>query len=385
MKYLTTDYADYTDYETSIKICLQNNPRNLRNLWLKYACGTLLLLATAARAEVREVLAEVSNPQPFVGEAFVFTLKVVVAAGSDLEGENIYGLNDYPFAPGTLRRTGRARDAAGNEVVSYAGVFRATAPFASRVELQFGAQSVTQQRNGFFTQWVRRPVRVAARPFDFSAQALPEAGRPENFSGAIGTFTLTVESSTREVRVNDLVTRVVHLKGAENNLFGNGVPEFPDLGGNFKVYAPNEISRVENPPEVVLSQVVIPLNTNAVEIAAPVFTFFDPKAGMYRRVEPPAERLVFIDGEVEAQEDVRVLTNAAESAKNGALDFSLSLRRAGEQVEVTRQTQARLAPSQRAAVLFEIEPGSHAVVAERAEGWLRVESRGRVGWIREEL
>ena len=346
--------------------------------------STLFLFAVfTARAEVMEVFVEVSNAQPFVGEAFTFTLKVVVTPGADLEGENIYGLNNYPFAPGTLRRTGRVRDAAGNEVVSYAGIFRATAPFSSRMELQFGAQSVMQQRSGVFTQWVRRPVRMTVRPFEFSALALPEAGRPENFSGAIGTFTLTVESTPREVRVNDLVTRTIRLKGAENNVFGTGMPELPDLGKNFRIYEPRELSRVENPPEVVLSQVVIPLNTNAVEIVAPVFTFFDPKARAYKRIQPPTETLVFLEGEAELPSDVRIFTNAIPE-KNGTNRLALpSLQRAGERIEIVQQTPARLAPSQRAAVLFELEPGANATITERAEGWLRVVSRGRAGWISE--
>ena len=255
---------------------------------------SVLPFTHAARADVLAVFTELSNAQPYVGEAFTFTLKVSVTPGSDLENESIHGLDRHPLAAGTLRRTGRVRGADNNEIVSYSGTFRATAPFASRVELTFAAQSVVQVRSGFFTQWTRRPVRMTARPFDFAALALPDANRPENFSGAIGSFTLTSESVPRELHVNTLVTRTIRLRGAANNNFGTGLPEIPDLGPNFKMYGLKEISRSENPPEVVLQQLIHPLNTNAVEIASPIFSYFDPVAKTYRTLQPPPEKLTFL-------------------------------------------------------------------------------------------
>ena len=348
---------------------------------------SVLPLAHAARADVLAVFSELSNAQPYVGEAFTFTLKVSVTPGSDLENESIHGLDRHPLAAGTLRRTGRVRGADNNEIVSYSGTFRATAPFASRVELTFAAQSVVQVRSGFFTQWTRRPVRMAARPFDFAALALPDTNRPENFSGAIGSFTLTSESVPRELHVNTLVTRTIRLRGAANNNFGTGLPEIPDLGPNFKMYGLKEISRSENPPEVVLQQLIHPLNTNAVEIASPIFSYFDPVAKTYRTLQPPPEKLTFLakDETAKTPESQKIVFgNETQTAAKNTSQIHLPLpRRAEERMEITRPTPVRFAPSQRAAVLFELEPGATVTVAEHAEGWLRVVSRGRAGWIAE--
>ncbi len=349
----------------------------------------LFCICTAARADVLDATAEVSNAKPFVGEAFTFTLKVTVTPGSDLANESIYGLERYPLKLGALRRDGRTRDATGNEVVAYSGVFRPTEDFTEKLELTFTAESVEQRRSGFFSSWVRRPISMAVRPFQLNAQELPTAGRPADFSGAIGTFELTVDSAPREVHVNDLVTRTIRLRGSDNSLPGTGVPTLPDLGPNFKIYAPQEMSRVDNPPELTLRQVIIPLNTNAVEIAGPVFTYFDPVSKVYRRLQPPPEKLTFLATDAKAtRPDVKKVDfePRAPETKNALpnVDLALSsLHQMQERVVVERATPARLAPAQKAAVLFELEPGASVIVAEHAEGWLRVVSRGRAGWIPE--
>ena len=349
-----------------------------------------LFLAAFARAGVVEAWVEVSNTRPYVGEAFTFTLRAAVTPGSDLTGESIHGLDRYPLALGTLRKTGRAAGEGGNEVVSYSGVFRATAPFASRLELVFAGNNSEQRRNGFFTQWTGSPFRLQARPIEFAARALPTEGRPPDFSGAVGTFSLDVQSTPREVHVNDLVAREIRLRGAPDNLAGTLMPFVPGLGENFKAYDLNEMSRAENPPEVTLRQQLIPLNTNAVEIASPSFTFFDPKAGVYRTLQPAPEKLVFLAGDAVAPDaGTRVLdfeqpaSNETKTMLPSKLALPL-LRDAGGRVEIARHAQARLAPSSKAVVLFELEPGASVMVAERAEGWLRVVSRGRAGWIQSE-
>ena len=353
--------------------------------WLSIAFA---FFTATARAEVREVWAEVSNTRPYVGEAFMFTLRVAVTPGSDLANETILGLNNYPVTTiGVLRRAGRTPGASGNEVVSYTGMFRATAAFEGPVELILAGESVEQRRSGFFTQWTRSPFRAQARPLEFKALALPAQGRPENFSGAVGMFTLDVQSTPREVRVETLVTREIRLRGAADNLPGTLTPVFPAHDVNFTFYDLREISRAENPPEVLWRQMLKPLNTNAVEIVAPTFSFFDPKAGVYRVLQPPPEKLVFIANEENAPDAFKDIDTTphrpADTPPRRFFDAPTSRHADASTLEITRHTKARLAPSHRAAVLFELEPGATVTIAERAEGWLRVVSRNRAGWINE--
>ncbi|MCL1887334.1 MAG: SH3 domain-containing protein [Kiritimatiellaeota bacterium] len=354
----------------------------VRNL----AAFCFILLAASARAGVMGAWVEVSNARPYVGEAFVFTLRATVTPSTELERENILGLERYPLALGTLRRAGRARAADGNEVISYTGVFRPTAAFASRLELTLTGTGMEQRRNGFFTQWVGSPFRVQAAPREFTALALPTTGRPENFSGAVGTFTLDVQYSRNEVRARDVVTREIRLRGALDNWAGTLMPDIPGLGADFTVYEPVEVSRADNPPELVLRQQFFPLNTNTTEAASPSFSFFDPKAGAYRTLQPPPEKFVFIadDAPITVEHKILGFEKPARNDAKNALPTELALPRlrgAEERVEITRPTQARLAPSGKAVVLFELEPGASVTVAERADGWARVVSRGRAGWI----
>ena len=351
--------------------------------------GLFLLLTLPARAGVAEAWVEVSNARPYVGEAFTFTLRVAVTPGSDLANVNIHNLDRYPLAFGTLRGTGRVAGAGGNEVLSYTGVFRATAPFAPRVELLISGEISEQRRGGFFTQWTRSPFSANVKPLNFEARALPVEGRPPAFSGAVGRFTLDVQSAPLEVRVDSLVTREIRLQGAPDNLPGTLMPEIPGLGEHFKANPPWEVSRAENPPALHLRQQLVPLNTNAQEIVSPSFTFFDPAAGAYRTLQPPPEKLVFLAAEENARDPGRRIIEF-DLPENGAVKtapapgFALpSLRGAGEQIKIEHPTPARLAPSNRAVVLFELEPGASVIITERTEGWLRVVSNNRAGWIHE--
>jgi len=362
--------------------------KKLRTNFVLAIC--FFFIAPPIRAGVVEAWVEVSNARPYVGEAFAFTLRVAVTPGTDLANVNIHNLDRYPLAFGTLRGAGRVAGAGGNEVLSYSGVFRATAPIAPRVELAISGEQSEQRRSGFFTQWSRSPFGTQVKPLEFEARALPEAGRPDNFSGAVGRFTMDVQTAPLEVRVENLVTREIRLQGAPDNLPGTLMPDIPGLGEHFKSYEPVEISRADNPPSIFLRQQFFPLNTHAVDIAPPSFTFFDPSAGVYRTLQPLPEKLVFLADDETATDPGRRMIEFEPPPHNDAKPAPLSgfalpsLRRAGERIDIAHPTPARLAPSGRAVVLFELEPGASATIAERTEGWLRVVSNNRAGWIQEQ-
>ncbi len=67
---------------------------------------------------------------------------------------------------------------------------------------------------GPFGQMERR--KVTAEPVELDVKPLPAAGRPADFSGAIGKFEMAVEGTPKQVKVGDPVTLKMHITGSGN-------------------------------------------------------------------------------------------------------------------------------------------------------------------------
>jgi hypothetical protein len=122
------------------------------------------------------------------------------------------------------------------------------------------------------------PIRIEVVP-------LPAASRPAGFSGAVGSFSLSVTADRREAQVNDAIGVKVRIAG-EGNLDAVSAPPIQELS-DFKRYEPKvtSASSVQGDRlrgEKIWDYVVIPLAPGAQSIPPITFSFFDPKAGEYR-------------------------------------------------------------------------------------------------------
>jgi len=128
-------------------------------------------------------------------------------------------------------------------------------------------------------------------PIAIHVLPLPAAQRPEGFSGAVGNFTLSVTADRRESQVNDAVGVKVKVAGEGNLNAVNALP-LPDLS-DFKQYAPKVSAATSVAGDRMLGEkvwdyVLIPLAPGSQTIPPVRFSFFDPKAGVYRSVASPA-------------------------------------------------------------------------------------------------
>ena len=75
-----------------------------------------------------------------------------------------------------------------------------------------------------------------AEPVSIRVLPLPAVGRPDDFSGAVGSFEVTARATRSEVKVGESVTLVVRISGRGNlkSLADLPVPEIP----GFRVFAP---------------------------------------------------------------------------------------------------------------------------------------------------
>jgi hypothetical protein len=134
------------------------------------------------------------------------------------------------------------------------------------------------------------PTSVLSNPLRIVVAALPPS-RPEPFSGVVGRLALDASIDRESVATNEAVTLTVRASG-EGNLRAVPVPEL-GLPADFEVFPP-EISESVQPfgpglsGEKTFEFVLIPRAPGARQIPAITMTYFDERAGAYRRASTDA-------------------------------------------------------------------------------------------------
>ncbi|MFT5466035.1 MAG: hypothetical protein ACI8UO_001133 [Verrucomicrobiales bacterium] len=130
-----------------------------------------------------------------------------------------------------------------------------------------------------FQKWPTRRA-ITGPPLKLKIKSLPQAGRPANFFGAVGQFTLEVETKDLDVKIGDPISVDIKITGASNNLVPPAIPETQ----GWRAY---EANRVESAPDEeatepvnIFNQVVIPMDQHT-ELPQIQFSFFDPQQGKY--------------------------------------------------------------------------------------------------------
>ncbi len=134
------------------------------------------------------------------------------------------------------------------------------------------------------------PTTVLSNPLVIRVESLPP-GRPDPFSGVVGSLTVSSSLDRDSVDANDAVTLTVRVSGS-GNIRAVPAPEvaFPP---DFEVFPP-EISEAVEATETGLSgsktfeYVLIPRAPGRREIPAVSFAYFDAIAGGYRTAESSA-------------------------------------------------------------------------------------------------
>lgn len=146
---------------------------------------------------------------------------------------------------------------------------------------------VRRPQNFFFTQ--RQPVELASAAVTLEVLPLPEAGRPDGYSGAVGTFQVDVAAQPTEVDAGDPVTVTITLRG-DGNLAQLQPPAY-SAGEGLKVYDP-QLADGSGEQVRVYEQVVIPESAAVTALPPLRFSYFDPSSGTYRTAASAAVPLV---------------------------------------------------------------------------------------------
>ena len=155
------------------------------------------------------------------------------------------------------------------------------------------------------------PVTIQVRP-------LPAEGKPQDFSGAVGSFRMKAELLTKTPKTNESVTIRLTLEGTGNlKLASSPKIQFPE---SFEVYDPKEtyeghVTATNVQGKKVIEYFAIPRRTGSVTVPPLTFSYFDPQKGRYEILRSQSFSLQVAQGKAEVSEEKGSLRQQEESLR----------------------------------------------------------------------
>lgn len=131
----------------------------------------------------------------------------------------------------------------------------------------------------FFTRYERYPVELKSDEVNLTLLPLPQEGRPEDFSGAVGDYQFIYSAGPKKVKVGDPVTLKMEINGT-GNFNSVIIPKLENTEG-FRVYEPQIKTE---PGKKTFKQVLIPESDKVYQTPKAIFTYFDPEKKIYKTI-----------------------------------------------------------------------------------------------------
>lgn len=160
---------------------------------------------------------------------------------------------------------------------------------------------VPSNRRNIFGQYLMTNdnKRVSAGAKTINVKPLPEAGKPVDFSGAVGRFDFRVIPSKTTLKNGESLDLNVSVAGTGNlKLFNLPKPVVPSA---LEMYDPVHTEKVNTPlsgmtGKVSDSYAIIPQYKGDYPIKSMSFTYFDPATGRYKTITSPEIMVKVLDG-----------------------------------------------------------------------------------------
>lgn len=141
--------------------------------------------------------------------------------------------------------------------------------------------------NNFGVFGETKSVKLTSDPIKVVALPLPTQGKPVDFGGAVGQFTMTASVDRTTVPVNEPITMTVKISGV-GNIKTVGMPTIPDLP-DFRTYQAGDTENIERLDYVLggsktYEQVFIPKRAGSYTIPSLSFSYFDPRTRGYKTI-----------------------------------------------------------------------------------------------------
>ncbi len=255
---------------------------------------------------------------------------------------------------------------------------------------------ILTRRQGLLGSRMVESVRdLAVQPLHIAVKPLPTSRTTEDFSGAIGKFSMNVHVAPATVSIGDLVTITTTITG--DGYLDAVSPPALSVGKHFKVYDPRILSRKKD-TSITFEQIVIPQTADSSEITTVALSYFDPDEASYKVLsqgpfnltfKPPEEiKIEQFQPDDRNSDEFKLTTSPSDKPENGKdAEIALSsgvlwrLAKRGALVRFAAQENARIAPSRAAKVTFEIGAGTDATVVETYRDWTRIRTENAGGWV----
>jgi len=396
------------------------------------------VLAVSALVLVRLVRAQGPDPAitatvvsgrqtVFPGEVFTLALSVRTVGLRLGELSDLSGLPDQTrLNLGDFRELPTSRALEGNGIVEtrrYRARAWAAVPGVIEIAPVLTVNVLAEREPDGGPRFEEEPRAVRVDPLVLRVAALPEADRPEGFSGAVGRLEFHAAVFPSNIVPGDLVslTMTIHGSGLAELVSPPGIAALPDL----KVY---DLAPIAADPTALrqFEQIVVPQSATVTSLPPVAFSFFDPGIASYRTIVRGPFPLSFRPGTESA--DVPLSSTPypaprgtrAPKAWTFALLVSLaSLALTGRRwrrrpdarfrrrafllsgvaaavsvVGIVAETAgmrsnalvvgdetARLAPSVSAVPLFELPRGTRVLAVSRYRDWTRIACRAGSAWV----
>lgn len=260
------------------------------------------------------LVAEVDNTEPYVNEQVTLTLKFYTAvqyySTPDLTPPTTTGFwtevlgSKPPYLIKLNNRNYRVIE------IKYALFPTQTGKLSvGRAMIRTTVAARQRGRGSVFDDFFGRgqEITVRSQPIAIDVQPLPMKGRPADFTGTIGQFSITTQADKKEVEVNQPVSVTITITGW-GNVKSVAEPPIEDLQ-DFRVYraSSNEELSKRNDRiggKKVFEEVFIPNRPGKLEIPPLSFSYFDPERGAYRTETTAPIRLTVTPGEGSTEADL---------------------------------------------------------------------------------
>lgn len=253
---------------------------------------------TAVGKEGVHLVAEISNPNPYLNEPITIQYKIYVNARTSVAGwresakpkyENFWSQSESidadnlkvvnttfkgeSYRMAVLRRTVLYPQKAGNLVIEPLTLDVEVEVPTGRVDMFGEAEKVIQNK------------RVSAGSKVINVKSLPEAGKPADFSGAVGKFELVVLPSATTSQNGESIDLVVSVSGKGNlKLFNLPKPETPPA---LELYEPEHTENVTTTIAGMTGSIsdkytVVPQSKGNYSIKPIRFSYFDLESKSYK-------------------------------------------------------------------------------------------------------
>jgi hypothetical protein len=137
--------------------------------------------------------------------------------------------------------------------------------------------------NQFFSRTVDKPLTLHSGSQNVKVLPLPAAGRPADFSGAVGRFEVSSEAAPPQLTAGDPITLRLKVSGQGNfdRVYSSGLA----ASAEWKTYPPSaQFTPADNAGyggSKTFEEAVVPLKAGQEKIPAITFSYFDPDTRQY--------------------------------------------------------------------------------------------------------